>query len=181
MRRFVLPFALVILIPVYAACTPLKAGMNPPSKTLQTATQSAPVSNAAPTLTNDPAVPAALSPNTADGNEMTLTDQQGAIVVEVTPLNLDTPADTLEFDIAMNTHSVDLSMDLAPLSVLSTDMGGTVRAAKWDAPLGGHHVEGRLIFPAINDGKPILEGAVKLTLTITNVDAPSRIFEWELK
>jgi hypothetical protein len=42
-------------------------------------------------------------------------------------------------------------------------------------------VEGKLIFPATKDGKPILEGATKLTLTIVNVDAPTRIFEWELK
>lgn len=51
----------------------------------------------------------------------------------------------------------------------------------WDAPRGGHHVEGKLIFPATQNGNSILDGATKLTLTITNVDAPTRIFEWELK
>jgi hypothetical protein len=56
-----------------------------------------------------------------------------------------------------------------------------VESTLWDAPLGGHHVEGKLIFPATKDGKPILEGATKLTLTIINVDAPTRIFEWDLK
>jgi hypothetical protein len=63
----------------------------------------------------------------------------------------------------------------------STDTGVSVEAAVWDAPVGGHHVEGKLIFPTTKDGKPILEGATKLTLTIINVDAPTRIFEWELK
>lgn len=81
----------------------------------------------------------------------------------------------------MDTHSVDLSMDLATLSTLTTDTGFTVQAALWDAPRGGHHVRGKLVFPAVQDGKPILEGAGKLTLTITNVDAPSRIFEWDLE
>jgi len=38
-----------------------------------------------------------------------------------------------------------------------------------------------LIFPALKDGKSILDGASKLTLTIVNVDAASRVFEWELK
>jgi hypothetical protein len=109
------------------------------------------------------------------------TDEQGAVVIAVTPLNLETSADTLEFDVAMNTHSVDLSMDLAPLSTLSTDTGLTVQANKWDATPGGHHVSGKLIFPVSANGKSILEGASKLTLTVVNVDAASRVFEWELK
>lgn len=108
-------------------------------------------------------------------------DQQGAIIVEITPLNLDSPTDTLEFDVVLTTHSIDLSMDLAAVSTLTTDTGVSVESTLWDAPLGGHHVEGKLIFPATKDGKPILEGATKLTLTIVNVDAPTRIFEWKLK
>ena len=108
-------------------------------------------------------------------------DQQGAIIVEITPLNLDSPTDTLEFDVVMTTHSIDLIMDLATLATLTTDTGVSVESTLWDAPLGGHHVEGKLIFPTTKDGKSILEGATKLTLTIINVDAPSRIFEWELK
>ena len=108
-------------------------------------------------------------------------DQQGAIIFEITPLNLDAPTDTFEFDVVMTTHSIDLIMDLATLATLTTDTGVSVESSLWDAPLGGHHVEGKLIFPTTKDGKPILEGATKLTLTIINVDAPTRIFEWELK
>ncbi len=40
---------------------------------------------------------------------------------------------------------------------------------------------GKLIFPATKYGKGILEGATKLTLTISNEDAPSRVFEWQLE
>jgi hypothetical protein len=79
---------------------------------------------------------------------MTRMDQQGAIIMEVTPLNLGTPAETLDFDVVLNTHSVDLSMDLATLSTLTTDTGITIQATLWDAPRGGHHVEGKLIFPS---------------------------------
>jgi hypothetical protein len=71
-------------------------------------------------------------------------------------------------------------MDLATLSTLTTDTGLSVQATTWDAPRGGHHVQGKLIFPATQDGKSILEGTSKLTLTITNVDAPTRVFEWQL-
>ena len=111
------------------------------------------------------------------------TDGQGMVTVEVTPLNLDNAADTvtLDFDVAMNTHSVDLSMDLAPLSTLTTDTGISMQASKWEATPGGHHVSGKLIFPATQNGKGVLEGARKMTLTIVNVDAPSRVFEWQLK
>lgn len=124
--------------------------------------------------------PASATSANADGS-LTRSNAQGAVTVTVTPLNLDESADTLEFDIIMDTHSVDLSMDLATLSTLTTDTGVTIQAISWDAPRGGHHVSGKLIFPSMQDGKFILEGARKLTLTILNLDAPSRIFEWELR
>jgi len=124
---------------------------------------------------------ASSSDSTPEFDSALRTDEQGAIIFEVTPLNLNNPTDTLEFDIVLTTHSIDLSMDLAATATLTTDMGLTVQATLWDAPRGGHHVEGKLIFPASVDGNSILEGATKLTITILNVDAPSRIFEWELK
>lgn len=67
------------------------------------------------------------------------------------------------------------------IGILTTDTGISVDATLWDAPRAGHHVEGTLIFPATKDGKPILEGATKIKLTIINVDVPSRIFEWDSK
>ncbi len=122
-------------------------------------------------------------PVNAAATDLKRTDGQGMVTVEVTPLNLDNAADTvtLDFDVAMNTHSVDLSMDLAQLATLTTDTGVSVQATKWEATPGGHHVSGKLTFPATLDGKGVLEGASKLTLTIVNLDAPSRVFEWQLK
>ncbi len=174
MNRLFIPI-LPILTLILSACasataTPILSNPNP-----------APVSNITPTPTDDPAILTTLFPNMGGNNEMTRTDQQGAIILDVTPLNLGTPADTLEFNVAMNTHSIDLGMDLAMLSTLTTDTGVNVQATLWDAPRGGHHVEGRLIFPAIVDGKRLIDGAGKITLTIIDVDAPSRVFEWELK
>ena len=166
--------ALPILILAFTACT----AVNSPSQTI---TPSVPASNIIPTPTDDPAILPTLFPNMTGNNEMARTDQQGAVIMEVTPLNLGTPAENLEFEVSMNTHSVDLSMDLATLATLTTDTGVTVPASLWDAPRGGHHVEGKLVFPSTYDGKTILEGTRKLTLTILNVDATSRVFEWELK
>lgn len=107
-------------------------------------------------------------------------DEQGAVTVSVTPVDLEREAAELAFEVAMNTHSVDLSMDLAELATLTTDNGRTVSATLWDAVPGGHHVSGVLTFPAIVEGTAVLEGAAELTLTITNVDAPSRTFTWSL-
>jgi hypothetical protein len=155
MKRFLIP-SLLILALTLAACSATPAPL--PS-------DSAP----APVSSDD---------STAQFDSAMRTDGQGAIIFEVTPLNLNAPADTLEFDIVLTTHSIDLSMDLATLATLTTDTGVIVQATLWDAPRGGHHVEGKLIFPATVDGKSILDGATKLTITILNADAPSRVFEW---
>ena len=164
MKRFILPI-LVVLAFSLIACAPSQSVQAQPisTNTLMPTQQLPPVSNA------------------TQNKDLVRSDEQGAVVFQVTPLDLSTPVDTLDFDVAMNTHSVDLSMDLSTLSTLSTDTGITVQATKWDAPGGGHHVDGKLIFPAAQNGKSILEGASKLTLTIIKVDAASRVFEWELK
>jgi hypothetical protein len=133
------------------------------------------------TSISNQAVPSSVSSESVSSADLTRFDSQGAVTVEVTPLNLENPSDEIEFDVALDTHSVDLSMDLAPLAILTTDNGITVQATLWDAPRGGHHVEGKLIFPATSESASLLEDANKLTLTIINVDVPSRVFEWELK
>jgi hypothetical protein len=172
MKRLALPLLFVFLL---VACAPTQSATELPTA------RPSPVSNIVPTPTDDPALIPTLFPEMNGNSELTRLDEQGAVVFEVTPLNLGTPADTLEFEVAMNTHSVDLSMDLAVLSTLSTDTGVSLPASKWDAVPGGHHVSGTLIFPSSQTGNSILEGASKLILTIANVDAPSRVFEWELK
>ena len=172
MKRFVFPLLVLFLL---VSCAPSQAVTEQPTAV------ASPVLNVTSTPTDDPALLPTLFPNSNGKGEFTRIDEQGAVVFEVTPLNLGTPADTLDFDVAMNTHSVDLSMDLAALSTLSTDNGVIVQASKWDAVPGGHHVEGTLIFPSAQDGTSILEGASQLALTIVDVDATSRVFEWELQ
>lgn len=173
MKHYLVPVLLSLSF-VLAACsatTPPTSAAPPP----------VPAAAIVPTQMADPAAPSNLFPNTGYGNELTRLDSQGAVIVEITPLNLDAPGNTLEFEVALNTHSLDLSMDLATLATLKTDTGITAEAIAWDAPRGGHHVSGRLIFPAVKDGRPVLDGAGQLTLTLLDVDAPSRVFEWDLK
>jgi hypothetical protein len=113
--------------------------------------------------------------------EITVTDEQGAIIVEITPINSNTARNSLNFNVRLTTHSIDLSMDLAALAVLSTEDGRSVQAITWDAPRGGHHVDGTLTFPSLLSEKPLLDGAKELTLTIKNLDAPERVFRWDLQ
>ncbi len=153
-------FALFAL--VLAACSPAQAPVP---------------SDIQPTNQPSSVLPSTSQPSVKD---LTRSDSQGAVVVEIKPLNLDNPADTLLFEVSLNTHSVDLSMDLAALATLTTDTGHTVEAAHWDAPRGGHHVSGTLSFPATWDGAPLLEGASMLTLSIQNLDASLRMFNWNL-
>jgi hypothetical protein len=107
-------------------------------------------------------------------------DDQGAVIVEMRPQNLNSAWTKIEFQVSMNTHSVDLGMDLAALATLTTDTGYSVKASEWITPQsGGHHVNGTLIFPSSVDDIPILEGARQITLTLVDVDAPERVFVWE--
>lgn len=108
-------------------------------------------------------------------------DRQGSVEVAVIPAGFDMDSDgMLSFEISMNTHSIDLSMDLAKLSTLATDHGVILSASSWSGG-NGHHVGGILSFPVrAADGSPIVSGAQKLTLTIRDVDVPERLFVWEL-
>jgi len=108
-------------------------------------------------------------------------DNQGAVSVTVKPLNLNNPSETLDFEIEMNTHSVDLSTNLSETAILSTDTGLEIRAIAWDGVSGGHHVSGNLSFPSYFDGQSVLEGITQVTLTIHNVDVSERVFVWQLQ
>jgi hypothetical protein len=107
-------------------------------------------------------------------------DAQGAVEVTVTPLFDTGSTSSLDFKVSLNTHSVDLVFDLAMLAELKTDTGVILQPVKWDAPSGGHHVEGVLSFPAQVDGKPVLAGAGQIILTVKEVDATLRTFTWDL-
>ncbi|MDP1548294.1 MAG: hypothetical protein Q8L87_19950 [Anaerolineales bacterium] len=159
MKRLIIPILPILTLIITACASAVSAPL--PSQP-----QADPVSNESISPEFDPA---------------TRMDDQGAIIFEVTPLNLDQTGESLEFNIVLTTHSIDLSMDLATTATLTTDTGVSVTSTLWDAPRGGHHVEGKLIFPATLNGTSILDSATKLTITITDVDVPTRIFEWELE
>ncbi|MBI4769344.1 MAG: hypothetical protein HY784_02745 [Chloroflexi bacterium] len=112
--------------------------------------------------------------------DLARSDAQGMVEFVVTPLNLNAPAETLDFDVSMDTHSVNVGWDLAALSTLSTDAGLAVQGVSWPVG-GGQHYEGTLTFPAKTaGGRALLEGAKTVTLAIREAGAPERMFMWEL-
>lgn len=111
--------------------------------------------------------------------ELSRSDGQGSVEFAVTPLNLGDPGETLDFEVSMNTHSVDLAWDLASLSTLRTDTGLEVHGLSWPVS-SGHHVGGVLRFPAQVDGRALLDGATEITLVIRDAGAPERVFTWVL-
>ena len=176
-------FLFIVLGLLLTACTGKAVSTQTPTNIATPGGCATPESGATSTCkkdpTNPPSATSAPQQNTSP-DDLARTDSQGAVDFEVKPLNLGNPASDLIFDVSMNTHSVDLSMNLASLATLTTDTGVTVQGTHWDGAKGGHHVEGKLSFPATYDGKPLLKGAKELTLTIKNVDAPIRIFNWQL-
>ena len=122
-------------------------------------------------------------PTAAASQYPAVTSEAGGVTVAVTPLSLGDPqASSLDFQVALDTHTVELGGDLARLAVLKA-AGQDVPASSWQAPAGGgHHVSGLLSFPALDAaGKPMLENAGTVTLVIRNLaGVPLRTFTWTL-
>lgn len=95
-------------------------------------------------------------------------DDQNRVSVEVTPA---VSGNGLQFDILLNTHSVDLGFDLAEVSYIESN-GRTYTPSSWSgsAP-GGHHRSGTLYFENIDTSNGF-------KLIIENVAEIDRIFEW---
>ncbi len=115
------------------------------------------------------AVPAAASFATQSNNEK-------AVAIDVTPLNLASGGDAWDFEVAFNTHSVDLSFDPAAISVLRDNLGNEYPAIVWEGSgPGGHHRSGVLRFNAPEQTTGFVE------LVIHDVaGVPERVFHWDL-
>lgn len=86
------------------------------------------------------------------------------------------------FRVVLDTHTVNLDgYDLIQLAVLRTAEGREVPPSGWDAPQGGHHREGTLIFPSTApDGSPTIgspTGAFELVIRDV-AGVPERTFRW---
>lgn len=101
----------------------------------------------------------------------------GNVTVIVTPKVL-TPKKQVVFEVAYETHSVELDFDAASISSLIDSEDTDYGSPSWEgSPPGGHHRKGTLTFT-----KPLSGNARSITLTLTNVAGiPSRTLTWEVK
>lgn len=98
---------------------------------------------------NQDAVPQKQSAPSA-GTLQTQTNSEGAVIVKVTPENISADKKTWQFQIALDTHSGSLDTDLAKNAELLDEKSNKLLPVSWNgSPLGGHHREGELIFPAL--------------------------------
>jgi hypothetical protein len=113
----------------------------------------------------------------AAGAETVQVSDQAGVTVKVTWAGTSAGA---EFQVVLDTHSVDLDgLDLAG-ATLRNDRGERVSDAAWDAPKGGHHRAGALRFRG--NAAPLLAGARWIELVIPNVaDVPERVLRWQVE
>jgi hypothetical protein len=109
-------------------------------------------------------------------NLLKQTSSQNMVTVDVTPFNFEFGKE-VEFEVSLNTHSVELGFDLAQISTLSDNLGNNYDPIAWNgSPPGGHHRNGTLTFPELN------ENAESMVLVMKGIaDVPERKFEWSLR
>jgi hypothetical protein len=102
-------------------------------------------------------------------------NNQNSVRVEVTPIVL-SPNKAAQFQIRLNTHSVDLGQDLTLVAELRDDQSRNYKALEWKgSPPGGHHRSGNLTFEALHDT------AKEVTLIIREVGGVDRrVFSWKI-
>jgi len=124
-----LVFAAVIL----AACGGTSAA---PASSPNTSQHSDAVTSNSAGGTNSSAPASNMSMSNATSGLAPQTIEGGSVAVQVTPWAFQLGA-PLEFDIAMNTHSVDLADDMLKAVILRDDQGTEYASTAWDGPTAG--------------------------------------------
>ncbi len=103
------------------------------------------------------------------------TTSEGNIEVNVEP-KVSEDEKLWNFQITLTTHSGSLDQDLAKTSLLFESNGKQLSPKSWEgSPLGGHHREGVLSFPAFSK----TPNSVRLILK--DIGVPERSFTWNIK
>jgi hypothetical protein len=94
----------------------------------------------------------------------TRTATVGEVETTIIPTRID--ASGAEFDIALDTHSVDLDIDIARQTTLTIDDQPWTKPTWAGTRAGGHHLEGTLAFTAAGPAAGVA------VLTIEGLDEP---------
>ena len=129
-----------------------------------------------PTPTAQPSTPTTEThqPSTSGWDLSPRRNDAGQVVVEITPITLS--GDTWEFEVAFNTHSVNLGFDVTEVSVLRCDQGQEYTPTVWEgADPGGHHRSGILKFAALDHSTSFVQIVIQDVAKV-----PERVFRWEV-
>ena len=104
------------------------------------------------------------------------TNKEKRVRVDVKPVQL-APGQPARFEVQMNTHSETLEEDMVAVSSLKDNAGRVYQATAWrGSEPGGHHREGVLVFPKLEDNTE------SITLIIRKVaNVPERTFDWSVE
>lgn len=111
-------------------------------------------------------------------------DTTGAVAVQAAWDFERTTRTSIHLMVLMETHTVNLdNVDLSTLAVLRNDKGRQVTPAVWDAPPGGHHRSGTLVFSVDENDPPLIERETEyIELVISGVaGVPQRVLHWDLE
>ena len=99
--------------------------------------------------------------------------QAGAVEIKVKPSQLEVGKNIL-FTVTLDTHSAELSYDLAELASLEDNLGNNYRPEAWSGGKGGHHLSGELSFAKLKSN------AQSIKLNFEGIENEEVFFEWEL-
>ncbi|MBI5135152.1 hypothetical protein HZA86_02875 [Candidatus Uhrbacteria bacterium] len=103
------------------------------------------------------------------------TDEQGEVNVAVQPIVVRAGVPT-QFEISMDTHSVELDADVTKQAVLYDDQSRLYKPVSWaGAGPGGHHRSGTLTF----DPPTTMPKSIELQMNDVG-GIPIRTFRWEI-
>ena len=73
-------------------------------------------------------------------------NDEGSVTVKITPKL----SSEITFEVALDTHSEELNVDLTQAVILRDENGREYKPLRWEGdPIGGHHRSGMLIFDSI--------------------------------
>jgi hypothetical protein len=124
----------------------------------------------APRVVSSPAVH-----STASGIPVRETIEGGNVTVKVTPMVL-MLGKPLEFEIAMETHSADLTNDMLKTVVLHDEAGRAYLPMAWNqSSSDGHSREGKLTFATLSTNSK------SMLLVLSNIGGVAeRVFVWHV-
>ncbi|HEY3548632.1 MAG TPA: hypothetical protein VGK17_21365 [Propionicimonas sp.] len=162
---------LVFLLTILAACSSAPGG--PPARSSPPATTASPPATTAPSPSPTGDLDGASGAPAVDA-PMEQRDEGGGVTVKATWVG---STAGIAFEVALDTHSVDLDgLDLRGAS-LRNGSGATITGPIWDADKGGHHRSGRLTFPG--DPGTFLASTTWIELLVPDVaGVPVRTLRW---